>query len=206
MHSLYIAVVIALALPALLTSGCSTPPQTSLDPLATAPEDFSIDLTILCGKDADDRPEAHLRPGRFVVFADGSLHYGWEKGRGPNWLPGWTRTLNRRQVAELWSLAQQIGFTDRTWAIDPVNFSLIEPPRDGLVYLIGFSGAEERWAFIRPASGAAPPDPASVTLVRRLADLAWATDLPEERIRVVPLRYDMGPDPYARYRKNDASD
>ena len=42
--------------------------------------------------------------------------------------------------------------------------------------------------------------PWAAALVRHLAGLAWATDLPQKRIRTIPRRYDFGPDPYARYR------
>ena len=39
--------------------------------------------------------------------------------------------------------------------------------------------------------------------IRRLAALAWATDLPSNETFVAPIRYDFGPDPYARYRETD---
>jgi hypothetical protein len=41
---------------------------------------------------------------------------------------------------------------------------------------------------------------AEAALVRELAALAWANELPNDRVMVIPKRYDFGPDPYERYR------
>ena len=90
--------------------------------------------------------------------------------------------------------------TDPADGREPINADLIEPPRDGIAYVINIVGGDDRWMFLRAVSGEQQPDPACVSLVRRLALLAWATDLPEDRITVIPRRYDFGPDPYARYR------
>ncbi len=183
-----------------LLAGCTSPTQSSVDPLGAAPQDFGIDMTILVGDSVEPRPQAHLRPGRFVLFADGSLHYGPGDERGAGWLPGRTRVLSRRQVAELWSLAQQVGFADPAAGADPVNLSLIQPPPDGLAYLISFVGRGDHWMHVR-TSTIGNPDAACVRLARLLADLAWTTDLPEDQIAVIPRRYDLGPDPYIRYRQ-----
>ena len=82
--------------------GCASTHQVSNDPLGAAPEDFSIDVTVSCGPAASNRTEAHLRPGRFMLFPDGSLHYGMRDGRTANWRPNRVRTLDRRQVADNW--------------------------------------------------------------------------------------------------------
>ena len=116
-------------------------------------------------------------------------------------LPPRTRTLDRRQVAEVWSLANQLGFADRAAADPPLDLGRIDPPRGGIVYVMVFTGNGERWTFVRAAGADEAPDPASVDFTRRLAELAWASDEALPRAMVIPRRYDLGPDPYARYRQ-----
>jgi hypothetical protein len=181
--------------------GCASSPESSSDPLSAAPEDFSLELVVRTGRGFPERSEAHLRPGRWVMLADGSLHYGPESDHEADWLPARIRTLSRRQVAELWSLARQLGFANADLAGPATNLELIEPPADGLAYLIAFAGEGQRWSFVRSASADEPPDAAATILTRRLAQLAWVTDLPEERTVLSPHRYHFGPDPYARYRE-----
>ncbi|MCH7848198.1 MAG: hypothetical protein IIB53_07540, partial [Planctomycetes bacterium] len=75
-----IAIVITLG-------GCTAAPDYAVDPLSGAPADFTVDLTILGTLDGEPTPPVHLRPGRFVLFPDGSLHFGLDEDRGVNWLP-----------------------------------------------------------------------------------------------------------------------
>ena len=149
-----------------------------------------------------ERSEAHLRPGRYVVFPDGSLHCGWEEGRGPNWLPGKVRTLDRRETAGLWSLVKQVGFVEEAEEGEAENLELIEPPRNGLAYLIALTGRGERWTVVRRSAGSERADAACAALVRHLAELAWVMDKEEEGW-VMPVRYEFGADPYARYRRHE---
>ncbi len=187
----------------LACAGCAQKQQVSVDPLGAAPTDFAIELTILTGMDTPPSSEAHLRQSRYVLFADGSLYQGDDPQRehGPDWLPPLTRVLTRRQLAEIWSLSQQLGFTDPANAqLGAVNFKLVAPPQDGVAYLAAFSGWGERWTFVRTGT-LAEPDPAMVQLARDLAQRAWASDQLPAAISVAPKRYDFGPDPYARFRQ-----
>ena len=136
-----------------------------------------------------------------MLLADGLLPYGTETDRGGARLPPRARLLSRAQMAGIWSMVRQLGFGDPAAGTAPVNFDLLRPPHDGTAYLIAFTAGEDRWAFHRPSDGDGGPDAASASLARRLARLAWATDLPERPIAVIPQRYDFGPDPYARYRR-----
>lgn len=182
--------------------GCAQEQRTSVDPLGVAPTDFALEMTILTGPSAPTSSEAHLRQSRYVLFADGSLYQGddADRAKGADWLPPLTRVLTRRQQADLWSLAQQLGFTDPANAHGgAVNFKLVSPPADGVAHLAAFSGWGERWTFVRPGE-LADPDPAMTQLARELARLAWASDQPPAVISVEPKRYDFGPDPYARFR------
>lgn len=183
-----------------MAAGCAATRPASPDPLSAAPEDFTLEVVVRCGRGMPQSTEVHFRPGQFIFLPDGSLHYAAGppvKGR----LAEQTRILSRRQVAELWSLTRQLGLADPDAGWEPVNFDLIEPPEDGLVYLIGITGDDQRWAFVDAAGAGEAPDPAAVQLVRHLADLAWASEQPPGRITIIPRRYDLGPDPYARYRR-----
>jgi hypothetical protein len=184
-------------------AGCAQQQRVSADPLGSAPSDFSLEVTILTGEQAPPSSEAHLRQSRYVLFADGSLHYGEdaERAKGGDWLPPLTRVLTRRQVAEVWSVAQHLGFTDPENAGSAaINFNLVKPPIDGVTHIAGFRAWGERWSFTQDAT-INQPDPAMVRLVRDLARLAWASDQPKQAVRVMPKRYDFGPDPYERYRQ-----
>jgi hypothetical protein len=185
----------------LLIVGCAAPIESAAEPFGAAPEDFSIEVEIATGPNAPDRPEVHLRPGRLVLLPDGSLYYGAPPRGRLEKLPPRRRELDRRQIAEVWSLLRQIGLADPEAAAPSTNLALIEPPRDGIVYALAVTGSGERWTYIRASLADEPPDPAAVMVVRHLAALAWATDLPAERITVIPRRYDLGPDPYAKYRQ-----
>jgi len=137
-----------------------------------------------------------------VLFPDGSLHFGLDpqRKRGGDWLPPLTRILSRRELASLWSIAQQQGFTDPGRGDPAFNFKLVQTGLNEVVTMVGFSGSGRRWSFVRRQELSQEGDAAMTRLVREMAALAWASDreLPESRI--VPKRYDFGPDPYARYR------
>ena len=182
-------------------SGCAAPPEFDPDPLGAAPIDFTLDVTILAGEDINNRPEAQWRQSRYVLFSDGSLHYGADNERKADWMPVLARRLSRERVAEIWSLSQQLGFADPVNGDVPTNFMSISPSSSEVVYLIAYTGSNHRWEFVRRTEPGNIVDPASVTLVRRLAMLAWADDLLSRERSLLPNRYDFGPDPYARYRR-----
>ncbi len=192
----------AIAAASALLAGCAAPPPAGVDPLGAAPADFSLSLTVLSDQPVADQA-VHLRQGRYVLFPDGSLHHEMDPDRahGADWLPPMTRILSRGEVARVWSLAQQIGFADPDAGLPPVNFRLVDPPADEVVYLAGFRAWDRRWHFVRRAAHDDPPDAAMVQLVRHMADLAWAGDVPPAEVQVAPKRYDFGDDPYAPYRK-----
>ena len=205
--------IMTLAACAFAGSGCQQYRRVSTDPLGAAPTDFSLEVTVLTpppppvtttAPASQLASAAHLRQSRYVLFADGSLYQGddAEHSKGADWLPPLTRVLTRRQVAEVWELSQQLGFTDPANANGATNFKLVPPPDDGHVtYLATFRGWGRRWTFTR-ASAEAQPDAAMTQLVRDLAQLAWSSDLPPTAGYIMPKRYDFGSDPYARYRQS----
>ncbi len=189
-----IAIVITLG-------GCTAAPDYAVDPLSGAPADFTVDLTILSTVDGEPTVPVHLRPGRFVLFPDGSLHFGLDEDRGVDWLPLPRRALSRAQVAGLWSDVQQLGFADQAQADPLTNWKFIEPQPRQVVYLLALTGHGKRWGFQRTVDVDGPVDSAIGALARRLAHLAWASDLPPTQSPVIPRRYDFGDDPYQRYRE-----
>lgn len=183
--------------------GCaSTPPPT--DPLSSAPDDMTIDVTILAGRSMKLDEPAHRRTGKVIVFADGSVHADW--GPQVSWKtrPGLTRTLRREQTAELWELMRQLGYADPANGEAPRNLGLITPDRREVVYLCEIAAEGDRWAFTRRQPADQAGDPSWERFVRALAALAWERDEALSEARIEPNRYDFGPDPYARYRNVEA--
>jgi hypothetical protein len=197
--------LVTIAAAALLV-GCAAKPQAGDDPLGSTPEDFSLDVTVLTGPGAENHPQAHLRQSRFVLMPDGTLHFGVDadRTRGANWLPDVVRTLDRRQVQEVWSSARQLGLTDPARGDQRVNFDLVKAQPEQVVYLAAFTGDDEAWSFIRTGT-AAHPDPALTSLTRLLARLSWASDVEAQAVAVMPTRYNFGPDPYVRYKSGAAT-
>jgi hypothetical protein len=184
----------------LLLVGCAAPPTPATpDPYAVTPTDLGIDVAIL-GQEPVQSAAVEERPGRFILFPDGSLHYGSEPDRGTNWRPGLTRRLTREQVAEVWTLARRSGLADPANADAARGPDPVAAPPDTLVYRASFIAGDEHWTFIRESEVGTEPDPAIRELIRALARLAWVPDRTDERIFTAPIRYDFGPDPYARFR------
>jgi hypothetical protein len=184
-----------------LLSACSTAPVVTADPRAPAPSDFSLEAVILVGKDVPRRTEAHLAPGRFLLFADRSLHYERAREIREARQSGYRRTLESGQVAGVWSQLAQLGLTDPANADEMINFNLVTPPTNGVVFLLAITGGGDRWVFTRSSAQSDATDPALTEVIRHLAELAWVNELTEEGTPVRARRYDLGPDPYARYRE-----
>ncbi len=192
-----------------VVTGCATNPplqtqQTGVvrsqdDPLHV-PADFSLDLLVWVdaetGRPGADTP---VRPGRFILFCDGSLHWSGRVEDPKDQRPPLRRILRRADMAALWTLIRQLGMDDTTMATPMVNVHLVEPPPGEVLYLAVLTGDGRRWVFQRNTPARDQPDPAMAGLVARLSELAWA-DEPDVGPRV-PRRYDFGKDPYARYRR-----
>lgn len=181
--------------------GCESVAPTHIDPFAIAPMDLSIDVSILVGESVTDRSAAHLRPSRYMLLPDGSLRFSEVTHNRPVVMPELARRLNRRQVADLWSLAKQIGFADPANGSRMTSFRELQPGPNEIVYVIMFKGMDRRWEFVRRSDAGHVPDPASVQFIRKFAQYAWAADFSREMTVILPQHYDFGPDPYARYRE-----
>ena len=192
----------------LAVTGCaSAPPVEPNDRLAIAPSDFAIDLTVLAPKVEALSTNPTIVQSRYVLFANGSLHHepDFEHEKSQDWLPPVTRILTRQQMAEMWALANQLGFIRNKSQGEVANFKLAEPAAPGeLAYLAGFTADGHRWTIQR-RTPIREPDPAMHELANALARLAWADESFTGPVKMQPIRYDFGPDPYQRYRSTGAN-
>ncbi len=182
-----------------LLVGCAANPPVT-DPLSSAPNDFSLDITVVTSEPHD---LAHMKSSRFVVFPNGALHHGDEDGWGPNTLPPRTRLLSREQISTIWNRLDQMGMSTPERADETVNFQLLPRPKDGSVYMIAVNGQGKYWNYVRYIGKDQIADPAFKSLIRMLASYAWSTDQPDVEGYEEPTRYDMGGNPYARYEEGE---
>jgi hypothetical protein len=59
----------------------------------------------------------------------------------------------------------------------------------------------ERYVFVRRYQPGGDDQPAMRRMVRSIASLAWSSDEALAETAELPLRYDLGSDPYARFAK-----
>jgi hypothetical protein len=174
------------------------------DALPTLPDDLTIDLTVLPGADYRDATQpafakSHIVQSKYILFPDGSLH--GDRGRTMSVLtrPARIRTLSRETVADLWGLLDSAGFT----ALEETGFrgnpALLAPGPSEVLTVLSVRAEGVQGTFIRRGAIDAL-DPAMTRVVRAIARLAWTTDDPPIEAFVQPIRYDLGDDPYARYR------
>lgn len=198
------------------------------DPLGPVPDDLVVDVTVLPGRrvseDLVSSGAVHARRARYILFPDGSLHaavgreewvgYGlmgtqWtQRAIGVLSRPAQTRVVSRETMADVWLLARQCGLSDPAASTFDGNPALLSPKPDEILTIISICVGGRQGTFLerRPATpvagdpaDAAPDVTSAGRFVRGLAQLAWASDdLPAETA-VLPLRYDLGPNPYARY-------
>jgi hypothetical protein len=197
---------------AIAAAGCAATGGGTIEGAAGgAPTDFTLDVSVLTGADVSPRAEAHLRQSRIVVFADGSLHYGTGEALDANDLPGVTRLLDRRQMADVWRMVQEAGLGEPASGAGAVNMEMLEAGSNEIVYAATIAAHDERWIVVERfkagqdvegggAGGVVPPAEL-MRLIRQMARLAWATDEEEAEVVVSPRRYDFGPDPYSQYRE-----
>ncbi|MHC4947984.1 MAG: hypothetical protein ACYTG1_06955 [Planctomycetota bacterium] len=197
-----VAVLVGVLAAAAGPPGCAASPEPVAaeppppPPPATAPPDFALELTVTADPTGAAERRAHLRSGRFLLFADGSLHFA-PTAAAEGAVPPRVRTLRSSQVDALWS---------RVTALDlvvgrPLEIADVVPPSTGRVaYRLDVAGDGRRWSR-RRAGPLAEPDPGLADLARRLAALAWVSDTVPARAVLPPRRYDFGPDPYARFRR-----
>jgi hypothetical protein len=186
----------AIVLASCAAAGCAT---AAARRGAAPPDDFALEVTRIpaVARPDDAGPRAARR---LVLFPGGALHEGpVPQGRSVasavDRLPPLVRTLGAPEIAEVWSLLAAAEAEAPPEA--PVNVELLEAPTSGALYAIAWAAGDDRRAIVRDSASAGP---AVTALLERLAVLAW---MREEAAATAPAprRYDLGPDPYARYRR-----
>ena len=132
-----------------------------------------------------------------VVLPDGSLHAAAGDEVVPGSRPGLARVLFRDQVANLWSQLERQGFLERG---EPVAGPVRTPGAMELVYVVEYTAEDRRRRIVERHLADSKPSTATTELIRTLGALAWLRDRPIRDSSVMPIRYDFGPDPWARYR------
>lgn len=177
------------------------------DPLGQVPADFTLDVAVITGgrdnaarNDSDEIVPAELRAGRFIVFPNGDLHYARRDIRIREARPPLVRRLGRDEMSQLWSLCEQSGLVSAEAMTMDESHDLM-PATGEVAYIMAVQSGGVYHGVARTFDRQGAAQSAEAALVRELAALAWANELPSDRVMVIPKRYDFGPDPYERYRK-----
>lgn len=181
--------------------GCAAPPATPLaeDPaLGALPVDLAIDVTILPGQGVGAFSEAHRVRAKYILFPDGSLHGDEGASMGVLVRPALARVLTREEMADVWFVARETGFAELDAAEFDGNPAFLSPARDELLTILTVTAEGRTRTFVR-RSAPADVDASTRRMVRTLAALAFASDEPGFDRVIMPLRYDLGPDPYRRF-------
>lgn len=199
--------MLAFAASPLAATGCSAPPRGAAgatDPVGTVPADFSLEIDVRPGRGVAERAKVEERAARFVLLPDGSLHGETDLVPREGLRPARVRRLVREQMADVWSELVSAGFADPALADFTGNTNLLEPEAGMMLATIEVHANGRRFAFVRRYKPGERDEQAVRGLVRTVAALGWASDEALAESAEIPLRYDLGPDPYARYAKSAA--
>ncbi|MFZ9880311.1 MAG: hypothetical protein ACO3QC_02785 [Phycisphaerales bacterium] len=194
--------VLAAAISAHAPVGCSGSPKAvrpAVDPVGAVPADFSLEIDVRTGRGVAERAKVEERSARFVLLPDGSLHGETDLVPREGLRPARVRRLVREQMAEVWSELANAGFTDPALADFKGNTSLLEPDAGMVLVTIEIHADERRFAFVRRYKPGENDEQAVRRVVRSIAALGWASDEALAETAEIPVRYDLGADPYARY-------
>ena len=181
-------------------AGCSATEEAGGGPESAAGS-LTLDIIVLTEEAADEAAEVLDQSARFIVLADGSLHARAPAAVGSMDLPPRVRRLREAEIDDLRVLsAAAIGTANEYEA--PIDLGSLTPPREATLVAITRSLGDQR-VMRRTWHDGLESDEAAVALVERLAEYAWAGVRPADAIDPGPVRYDLGPDPYARYRRGE---
>lgn len=191
----------------LVCSGCAAPARDATrgaDPVGTVPNDLSVEIDVMPGRGVGDRAKIEERPARFVVLADGSLHGEADRVPPRGIRPARVRRLEREQMADLWLAMRNAGFASADLADTRSTLDALTPGAQEVLVTLEVYADGERYAFVRRYPPGGEDQPAMRGIVRTVAALAWSSDEALAESAELPLRYDLGADPYARYARPDA--
>jgi hypothetical protein len=198
----------ALAACVAVCAGCASTdaergPATSpaVDPIASAPSDLWLEIRTSPGRGVVDRPKVEERATRFVLLPDGSLHGETDRVPETGARPARLRRLSRDQMGDVWSLLVSAGFAEPALADTRGDPSLIEAGAGEVLATLEVHAEGERYAFVRRYTAGGEQEKALRGVIRAVASLGWASDEAFAEFAELPLRYDLGADPYARFAR-----
>lgn len=198
-----LASIVALA--AFVSAGCASPATTAArasdaaDPVGPVPPDFWLEIDVEAGRGVANRAKVEERSARFVLLPDGSLHGETDRVPHDGLRPARARRLSREQMADLWGALAAAGFNAAEFADTSGNLRLLEPGPGEILATLEVHANGERFGFVRRYRPGEDDARGMRRVVRSVASLAWASDEALAESAELPLRYDLGADPYARF-------
>lgn len=198
MAAVLLGSLVAIAAAPGCASASERPSRTS-DPLGQVPTDFWLEVRVQPGAGVDGRAKVEERAVRFVLLPDGSLYGETDVASDPGARPPRLRVLSREQMAEVWQVLSNSGFASPRLADTRGSVRGFAPRPNEIVTTLELHARSERFAFARRYAPGGDDQIALRKAVRTIAALGWASDEQLAESAELPLRYDMGPDPYARF-------
>ncbi len=186
---------------------CSSAPKTvaqpidAADPVGGVPTDLWLEIDVSPGRSVEDRAKIEERRVRVVLLPDGSLHGESDRVPHNGLRPARVRRLAREQMVDVWTALRAAGFTDPALADARGNVTLLEPAPNEVLATLEIHADGIRYAFVRRYQPGGDDEQAMRRVIRSIASLAWASDEALAETAELPLRYDLGADPYARFAK-----
>ncbi len=192
----------------IVCASCATQPTAvspsrteATDPVGEVPSDLSIEIEVSTGRAVGARAKIEERTARFVLLPDGSLHGESDHVPQAGLRPARVRRLSREQMVDIWVALSTAGFADPTHADARGNVKLLEPQPADVLCTLEVNANGVRFSFVRHYLPGGDDELAMRRLIRSVASLAWASDEALVESAELPLRYDLGPDPYDRFAK-----
>ncbi len=183
--------------------GCATLPPAALatvsDPAGRVPADLAIEINVTPGRGVGERAKVEERAARFIVFPDGSLHGESDHVPPQGLRPARVRRLAREQMVDVWLTLSAAGFVDPALADTRGNVQLIEPSAGEVLATLVVHADGKRFGFVRFYQPGGDDERAIRSVIRSIASLAWSSDEALAETAELPIRHDLGADPYARF-------
>jgi hypothetical protein len=179
----------------------STDSAAETDPVGRVPADLWLEIDVSPGRGVEDRAKVEERAARFVLLPDGALHGESDRVPHDGLRPARVRRLSREQMVDVWTALASAGFTDAAFADTRGNVKLMEPGVGEVLATLELHADGDRFCFVRRYKPGGDEEQAMRRVIRSIASLAWSSDEALAETAELPLRYDLGSDPYARFVK-----
>lgn len=201
------AIVIAGLLWGVAGAGCASAGGTGgatveSDPAGTIPVDLQIDVLVLAAPVLGSDPAERMQPMRIVLAPDGSLHAVSADDLDAWAVPDRLRTLPASDVAATWARARAIGIADPAAGGEPGAPRQFDVPARGVRLRIDVraDGVQRRFVAATDDAAGTGLDEDLLAFADWMAGLAWIDGPAADAAVVIPRRYDLGADPWQRYR------